>query len=94
MTAPGPVGETQADHEHWFTAIPTHLGRFGRQDVHLHHCVEDDGCDVVLAALGRSCSVNLGQPHHRKVLTDDPDGWQLRSNEGERLTPSEARPHA
>ena len=43
-------------HEHWITALWWHFGPFGRQDVHVHSCIEGSRCQLVLIGEGRNCT--------------------------------------
>lgn len=78
-------------HEHTFTALYWHLGPYGRQDVHVHSCFDED-CHRVLIGSGRRCDGVEGE-HWRATLGDEslsidsasapepqqvspPDGWQ------------------
>jgi hypothetical protein len=54
---------------HTFTALWWHLGPYGRQDIHVHSCFNQD-CSRVLIGKGRKCD---GKPetHHRETLGSD-----------------------
>lgn len=56
-------------HKHIFTALWWHFGRYGRQDVHVHSCFDED-CDRVMIGEGRSCSGKV-EDHHRETLGED-----------------------
>jgi len=43
-------------HEHWITALWWNFGPFGRQDVHVHSCIEGSRCQLVLIGEGRNCT--------------------------------------
>ena len=64
--------ETAAAHKHWFTAIPTGLGPYGPQDIHLHNCVEGEpgDCWDAIVGLGRDCG-GKDAPHEHMTLTVD-----------------------
>jgi hypothetical protein len=65
-----------AAHEHWFTALWSHLGPYGRQDVHLHPCQggEPGDCYEVFVGPGRDCAD--GMRHIRSGLPL-PDGLEV-----------------
>jgi hypothetical protein len=46
-----------AEHEHYFTSLYAHFGRFKRQDIHYHRCIEGEpgDCDIILIGEGREC---------------------------------------
>lgn len=52
-------------HKHTFTSLWTNFGKYGRQDVHYHPCLDDD-CGRVLIGEGRDCSKTT--PHRRETL--------------------------
>lgn len=54
-------------HRHKFHGLYYHFGPFGRQDVHVHPCLNDD-CARVLIGTGRECSGDAAD-HHRETLT-------------------------
>jgi hypothetical protein len=56
-------------HKHTFTALWSHFGQFGRQDIHVHGCFDYD-CDRVVIGKGRECDGKPGS-HHRETLKDD-----------------------
>ena len=66
------MAETAAEHEHWFTSIPTRLGPYGPQDVHLHSCIEGEpgNCDDAIVGLGADCG-GKDAPHEHMTLTED-----------------------
>lgn len=66
-------------HDHEFTALPWHLGPFGRQDVHLHSCFTRN-CHRVLVALGRDCDHKA--EHVERTLTISASSWQTKDHEG------------
>ena len=41
-------------HRHTFTALSYHFGPYGRQDVHVHPCFDED-CSRVIIGEGRVC---------------------------------------
>lgn len=41
-------------HRHTFTALYYHFGPYGRQDVHVHACFDED-CSRVIIGEGRVC---------------------------------------
>lgn len=53
-------------HKHTFSLFYWHFGPYGRQDVHVHSCWDED-CDRVLIGWSRECD---GKPesHHRETL--------------------------
>jgi hypothetical protein len=53
-------------HRHEFTALYSHFGPYGRQDVHLHLCFDED-CHRVLVGDGRDCD-GKAESHHRETL--------------------------
>jgi hypothetical protein len=57
-----------AKHKHWFTALWWNFGPYGRQDVHVHSCIEDEpgDCERVVIGDGRNCKPDA--PHHRETL--------------------------
>lgn len=54
-------------HRHIFHALYWHFGPYGRQDVHVHPCWDDD-CDRVVIGAGRKCSGGA-ETHHRETLS-------------------------
>lgn len=61
----------EAAHAHWFSAFPCHLGPYGPQDVHLHHCIEGEpgDCDDAIVGLGRDCGGRRAA-HEHMTLTE------------------------
>jgi hypothetical protein len=55
------------NHKHTFTALWWHFGPYGRQDVHIHNCTDDD-CDRVLIGEGRDCKGADKTKHWRETL--------------------------
>ena len=55
-------------HKHTFTALWWHFGPYGKQDVHVHSCCDED-CARVLIGEGRACS-GKAEDHHRETLFD------------------------
>lgn len=53
-------------HRHEYSALWSHYGQYGPQDVHLHYCVGDD-CDAVLIGDTRKCE-GKAQRHRRTTL--------------------------
>lgn len=70
-------------HKHWFTSLWYQLGPYGRQDVHLHSCIEGGElgarCDRVLVGEGRECE-GAKQKHWRATLGGK---WSDAAQEGE-----------
>ncbi len=56
-------------HEHWFTALWSHLGPYGPQDVHIHDCIEGEpgDCHEVIVGPGRDCD-GKRETHRRDRL--------------------------
>ncbi len=54
-------------HEHRFTLLYTTFGPYGRQDVHIHHCTDED-CTAVMIGDHRHCGGVKKQPHKLEVL--------------------------
>ncbi len=63
-------------HRHVFSALWWRFGPYGPQDVHVHSCIDDDGCDRVLVGQGRECD-GKGRTHQRMTLTEG--GLRLRA---------------
>jgi hypothetical protein len=59
---------TAKRHKHEFTALWWHFGPYGRQDVHVHDCFDED-CDRVVVGDGRDCD-GQGESHHRETLEE------------------------
>ncbi len=55
-------------HKHWFTALWWNFGKYGRQDVHVHSCIEGEpgDCERVIIGTGRDCTKDSA--HHRETL--------------------------
>jgi len=53
-------------HKHTFHGLWYHFGPYGRQDVHVHPCWDDD-CDRVMIGDGRVCD-RTKRTHHRETL--------------------------
>lgn len=53
-------------HRHTFTALYYHFGPYGRQDVHVHACFDED-CSRVIIGEGRVCG-GEGTNHWRETL--------------------------
>ncbi len=71
---------------HAFHALWWHLGPYGRQDVHLHSCLDHERCGIVLVGEGRDCKGrDGGQRHVRKRLAISATGWQNKHMEGTSL---------
>jgi hypothetical protein len=68
-------------HSEW-TALYWHLGKYGRQDVHLHSCLSSQSCATVLVGEGREC--HRGSVHVERRLSTQ-KGWSERQHEGEAL---------
>jgi hypothetical protein len=71
-----PADPPEAAHEHWFTALWSHLGPYGRQDVHLHSCQggEAGDCYEVFVGLGRDCADGV---RHARSSLPLPDGLEV-----------------
>lgn len=66
-------------HKHEFSALWSHFGPHGRQDVHVHSCYRGEWigdpapapdferCDRVLIGAGRDCD-GKAESHHRETL--------------------------
>lgn len=58
-------------HRHFFSALWWHFGKFGRQDVHVHSCLNEthgERCDRVVIGEGRECE-GPEQRHWRETLS-------------------------
>jgi hypothetical protein len=57
-------------HTHWFTSLYWHFGPYGRQDVHLHSCIEEGKrgarCKRLLVGTGRECDAK--SVHRQETL--------------------------
>lgn len=54
-------------HRHVYSKLWSHYGPYGRQDVHFHPCVSDDGeCSHVIEGSGRQC-MGIHKPDHQHV---------------------------
>lgn len=58
---------TAKRHKHDFTGLWWHFGPYGRQDVHVHSCFDED-CDRVVVGSGRKC--NETSDHYRETSGD------------------------
>ena len=52
-------------HRHEFSGLWFHFGPYGRQDVHVHTCFDED-CSRVVIGEGRECE--HGSKHWRETL--------------------------
>jgi hypothetical protein len=72
-------------HKHYseWTALYWHLGKYGRQDIHLHSCFTAQSCPLVLVGEGREC--HRGSVHVERRLSTRKGCWSERQREGEAL---------
>jgi hypothetical protein len=66
-----------------FHALYWHLGPYGRQDIHLHPCIDHQGCDAQLVGLGEKCDPSA--EHFQKKLSIAVNHWSDKSMEGKPL---------
>lgn len=64
--------------KHGFHALWWHLGQYGRQDVHLHPCIDHEHCPTELVGEGRDCG-GAETPHVERRLGGR---WSKRDQEG------------
>jgi hypothetical protein len=67
-----------------FTALYWHLGKYGRQDIHLHSCFTAQSCPLVLVGEGRECG-GRKTLHVPRRLSTRKGCWSERQHEGEAL---------
>jgi hypothetical protein len=67
-----------SDHKCDFHAMFWRLGKYGRQDVHLHPCTTEN-CERELVGEGRVCN---GSRHVAKTLTSN-SRWSQKEHEGQ-----------
>jgi hypothetical protein len=65
VTSPDPLQVSAKRHTHTFTALWWNFGPYGRQDVHVHDCFDED-CGRVVVGTGRDCTTSA--EHHRETL--------------------------